>query len=92
MFQSSREYCIWKGKEIFCVAAMIWYQRGEGSSVVGLERIGVENNGHLSPPGELFLPSLVYEGSEAGDLQGWVENGRRRGLFCLVECSVSFSL
>lgn len=48
--------------------------------------------GVLSPPGELFLPSLVYEGSEAGDLQGWVENGRRRSLFCLVECSVSFSL
>lgn len=37
-----------KGRK-YSVAAMIWYQRGEGSSVVGLERTGVENNGRAKP-------------------------------------------
>lgn len=50
MFWTSMKYCIWKGKEIFCVASMICYQRGcEGSSTVGLERIGVGSNGCAQP-------------------------------------------
>lgn len=39
----------------------------------------------LSYPCELSLPSLVDVGFEARDLQGWVENRRRKSLFSLSE-------